>query len=347
MNLPPDDLDRLADERLDGYIDDDAWTALEQRHGNALAIALHQAHERRAAVAALPRPVLSDTLRAQLLPPAPAPLRFPWRMMATVAVAACLVILVLPRIHVSDPIPSAPSQASEEKAAPDSRAIAKSEDQVEAPAALAAPQAPEIVSDELVLAELAETARTNATGGSFAADAMLADAPGPHAIALAWAPRRRDTAIAADSQLGRSEPELRQRTQKRVEENDLDGQPAPAAAFSAPAEMEAIKADMAEGAATTKLTAATADAMVVVLHNRTVSPWTVAADQMRLQAHDASGAVVWEGRVDAIGTLTVAPGGFLSLTVDRADWPPTTRTLRAVLGDLVSAELSLEPLPPE
>lgn len=350
MTSPAHDLDRYADDRLDGEIDDATWQTLTAEHGNALAIALQQATTRRAAVAELPQPPLPVALRAKLLPPtaAPAPLRFPWRAAIATTIAAGLLIAVLPRFHTADterpqPVvareerqvessPSAKSRAADADAAGPSAAFVAAEPEHQAP------------SDEQVIAALADTARANVDSDRTTATAVSMEmeeaSVGPHGIALAWAPRRND----ADGRIasGRSRDLREQRRSAAPAGLDAEGlTPAPAAAAPEAAAPMAVQERPAESLASAQVSSP--DTVVVVLHNRTVSPWTIAADQLRLEARDANDAVVWHGRVDAIGSLTVEPGGFLSLTIATADWPAATQTLRATLGDLSSSALPLVP----
>ncbi len=352
MTSPIPDLDRYADERLEGEIDDATWQTLTVEHGNALAIALQQAITRRAAVAELAQPPLPAGLRDKLLPPtaAPAPLRFPWRAVLVTAVAAGLLIAVLPPFHTADTERPPPVVAHEERsAAPSPSAKSHAPEAARAGVAFTVAKVElQTVPDEQVIAALADAVRADAARATVDGDQTTATtlggvaedaAVGPHAIALAWAPRHSDEgALAA----GRSRDVGTQRRQTTATELDAAG-PAPAPTAAAPPVSPAPTTHelRAEGLGSGLATAA--DSVVVILHNRTVSAWTVAADELRLEARDAHDTVVWHGRIDAIGSLTVEPGGFLSLTITTADWPPTTQTLRATVGDLSSIALPLVP----
>lgn len=346
MTSPASDLDRYADERLNGEIDDATWQALATEHGNALAIALQQATIRRAAIAELGQPPLPAALRAKLLPrsAAPAPVRFPWRAVMVTAIAAGLLIAVLPRFHTADTERPPPTVAREEPpAAPSPSAKSHAPEGASAGEAFAAAEVElQTVPDEQVIAALADAVRADAARANVDGDhttattlGALADEPaiGPHAIALAWAPRR----SAAE---GRLES---QRSRESGEQRRAMAHPEPEAAGPAPAPAAAPLAEHDVPIDGLSALAPATDGVVVVLHNRTVSAWTVVADHLRLEARDANDTVIWQGRVDAIGSLTVEPGGFLSLTITTADWPPATQTLRATLGELSSGPLPLLP----
>jgi len=85
-----DDLDALADARLDGELSDAAWATLLAHHGDALTAALDRCRRVRTALATLPRPALPDHLRTRLLAQtsAPAPLAPAAALAPTVPVTA-------------------------------------------------------------------------------------------------------------------------------------------------------------------------------------------------------------------------------------------------------------------
>lgn len=105
------DPSRLAEERLDGAIDDATWAQLLAQHGAELDAELARAQELRAAIRDLPRASAPADLRARIAtairaevpaataaapPPSPRPLRFPrWGVPLALA-AAVLVAMTVP-----------------------------------------------------------------------------------------------------------------------------------------------------------------------------------------------------------------------------------------------------------
>jgi|GEM_PF-5332330 len=380
MTAPDSDLDALADAWLDGELDAAQWQALQDRHGKSLAIAEYQARERRAAVAALPRAELPPALRDRLLPPAasavpaagkrPAILRFPWPILTTAVLAATLVIGVLqlrewnteddsvsfsaapstPLVarqnstgseEGRDGVPSAPAAAAEGKReqAEFAHTSRPSADAIPAAEPVSAAQAaPQADLDDSTLARLRAEAEHQVATTSATTTSTITPTPadlntiGPYALALV---RREPSAMNGGARNG-------------VDVADRRGLPQKVAGESAPA-----RADLAKDQPAPRATAAAAEpvagvaalatALTVVLYNRTVALWTIPASQVRIEALDATGSVIWSGRAAAMGSLTVPVGGFVSVDLESADWPPETRSLRARVDDLRSPALELQP----
>jgi len=378
MTAPDSDLDALADAWLDGELDAAQWQALQDRHGKSLAIAEYQARERRAAVAALPRAELPPALRDRLLPPAasavpaaskrPAILRFPWPILTTAVLAATLVIGVLqlrewnteddsvsfsaapsaPLVaHQNstgseegwDGVPSAPAAAApgewKREQAEFAHTSRPSADAIPAAEPVGAAQAAsEADLDDSTLARLRAEAERQVATTSATTTSTITPTPadlntiGPYALALV---RREHSSMNGGARNG-------------VDVADRRGLPQKAAGESAPA-----RADLAKDQPAPRATAAAAEpiagdaALTVVLYNRTVALWTIPASQVRIEALDATGSVIWSGRAAAMGSLTVPAGGFVSVDLESADWPPETHRLRARVDDLRSPALELQP----
>jgi len=378
MTAPDSDLDALADAWLDGELDAAQWQALQDRHGKSLAIAEYQARERRAAVAALPRAELPPALRDRLLPPAasavpaaskrPAILRFPWPILTTAVLAATLVIGVLqlrewnteddsvsfsaapstPLVaHQNstgseegrDGVPSAPVAAAaaewKREQAEFAHTSRPSADAIPAAEPVGAAQAaPQADLDDSTLARLRAEAEHQVATTSATTTSTITPTPadlntiGPYALALV---RREHSSMNGGARNG-------------VDVADRRGLPQKAAGESAPA-----RADLAKDQPAPRATAAAAEpiagdaALTVVLYNRTVALWTIPASQVRIEALDATGSVIWSGRAAAMGSLTVPAGGFVSVDLESADWPPETHRLRARVDDLRSPALELQP----
>jgi len=99
------DLAALADQFLDGELEQAAWDQARVTHGPALDVALARARDIRSALRDFSHPELPAALRQRLLvaaplTTAPAPLAFPhstrwWRVALSAAIAALLLVVVL------------------------------------------------------------------------------------------------------------------------------------------------------------------------------------------------------------------------------------------------------------
>ncbi len=160
---------------------------------------------------------------------------------------------------------------------------------------------------------------------------------GPYALALV----RRVPAADADGFM--TGPEHLRNSADLADQRDVPQQetdevaPAAAKSSSEPATPQAT------AAAADQVDAGPDAGLIVVLYNRTIAGWTIPASQVRIEALDATGTVIWSGRAAAMGNLVVPAGGFVSVDLDSADWPADTHSLRARIDDLRSPALDLSP----
>lgn len=335
------DLDQLADDRLDDLVDEAVWEAAVTAHGDALTAAMRRAEARRAAIAGLPRPDFDQALRDRLILSAPRPRRRAvpiaqrWWLLAGAGLAAAVLVVVFrtgdtaASIPVEAPILATRATTTSEAGTPPAPMVAtdpmlarQSARGATVHEGLAKASAPRL--DDLTELRQTETARSSHAPGFAAPTAVPMEAPGPHELVLAWAgPERRERA-----RLGAANT--------RELQAEADAAPAAPAQAAGNADLADAHAPEAEGGA------ASSQRLRLTLHNRTVTPWAVAAEDIRIEALDGDGTVVWRGRVLAEGEVVVAAGATATLFIDDPAWPAQTRSLRAAIVEVRSRALPLD-----
>ncbi len=101
------------------------------------------------------------------------------------------------------------------------------------------------------------------------------------------------------------------------------------------------RADVAPAKKTPAADELTGRTLIVVLHNRTITPWQITAASLRIEARDAQGVTVWQGRPAAVGTINVAAGGFAHVSVAVDGLPPAAVTIQAQVEALQSTAMPL------
>ncbi len=129
MSTPQPTLDELAEERLDGVLDDSAWQAASALHGSALDHALARATACRAALApaamTLPEPVRDRLLMAVAARRARRTTAWWWPTAAAAAAACLTVAWVLTRPAEQPDSASMPMLAKAEESAPEASVTAR------------------------------------------------------------------------------------------------------------------------------------------------------------------------------------------------------------------------------
>lgn len=299
----------LADDFLDGEMDNATWDLLRAERGPALDAALHQAKALRAALTGLERPALPAALHHRLLStPRPAVVLRPrlWRITIPIALAAALVLAVLLPRQTAQTVTDAPAPVVARR-------------QV-APAPL-----PSCVFDSDASSEPPPASAGKAAHGPAESEADAVAPSAPAVTPPAAPPAARASQGMAKLRSSAATPQV-----IAVWHTPVDAGPAALEGGAAPTIQTAVGENLAD---------TTERVLRISVHNPTSEPMRLAPGTISLIGLSGSGGALWRIPLRA-GVETVIPAGEV-LTWDQAVpvIPPGAVRLRVDVRTLRSDEL--------